>query len=235
MIDYMHSNGNSIHHAGSLSVAALRLLRKLLQTLAMMLLMGGSSWVAAQQLVDISSCAGLTDDKQRLACYDKQARAAGTLPPTTAATSSASAPAASAPAASAPAASAPPAPVPAATSAAVAAQPSPPVKSPTVPAATGTDPSRIAAFGNASKASIETGKGGQEMLVDTVTAVKNHQQNILQITLSSGQVWRQMIAQRFLLLEGDKIHIVPSPFGNTFRLTVEGRSGFIQVEKLAQK
>ena len=56
-----------------------------------------------------------------------------------------------------------------------------------------------------------------------------------QLTLSSGQVWRQMIDGQFLLRAGDKVHIAPNPWGNSFRLTVEGRAGFIQVQKLTGK
>jgi len=211
MIDYLNSIGNSIDHGGSSSLKVSLFLRKNLQTFTLLLFMGGSSWVAAQQLVDISSCTRITDDKARFACYDNLARAAGAMPP-------ASQPVT----ATAPVATA-------------ATTPLAPAKTSAAPVAASTDASRIAAFGSASKASIETGKGGEEMLVDTVTAVKNYKQDILQITLSSGQVWRQEIAQRFLLLEGDKIHIVPNPFGSSYRLSVDGRSGFIQVEKLPQK
>jgi hypothetical protein len=190
------------------------------------LMLGATSLALAQALVDISGCARLTDDKQRYACYDDLARAAGALPPNTVAAPTAKTD-------SAPPVASPPIASPIAPSVAAPAKSTAPTAAPEV--ATTTDSARIAAFGNASQARLEADTSGQEMLVDSITTLKLYQQNIWQLTLSSGQVWRQMQPRRFQLRKGDKVHIVPNPWGDSFRLSAEGRSGFIQVEKITGK
>ncbi len=234
MSDYTHC----LSRTKFSSAATLRALQKITLTL----LCTGASLVSAQQLVDISSCARITQDKERFACYDTLARSAGAMPRAAAeapaapvtATAPATPATAVAPASVAPnAASAPSAAAVAPAANASAAKPAT-VAQPTAPAVS-TDSTRIAAFGNASQARIEAAGSGQEMLVDIVTALKFYKQDVWLITLSSGQVWRQMIDGRFLLRAGDKVRIVPNPWGNSYRLYAEGRDGFIQVQKIANK
>ena len=193
------------------------------------ILLLAASLVSAQKLVDISSCVGIVKDTERFACYENLARQSGASPPAQSAQSAQSAKqeAQSAPAATA----ATPAPAPPTNSAVHAAT------SQSSPApATSTDSSRIAAFGAAiGKALLQTGNDGQEMLLDTVTTAKYYKPDIWQVTLSSGQIWRQMNARDFTMRAGDKVQIYPSGWGKSYRLSVEGRSGFIQVERLDNK
>jgi len=183
------------------------------------ILLLAASLVSAQKLVDISSCVSIVKDTERFACYENLARQSGAMPD---AQSAHSAP----------------------TSTAAAPAPTPPTNS-AVPAASGqksaapatsTDSSRIAAFGAAiGKALLQTDTDGQEMLLDTVTTAKYYKPDIWQVTLSSGQIWRQMNAGVFNLRVGDMVQIYPSGWGKSYRLSVQGRSGFIQVERLDNK
>ena len=148
--------------------------RRAKYTLVITLLCSGVSLVGAQQLVDISSCTRIADDKARIACYDNLARSANAMSPVAGKTAAAT-PVAPA---TATAPMTPPAPATASTTtatptanAAAAVTPAP-AKLAAPAAAAGTDATRIAAFGNASQARLEAGAGGQEMLVDTVTALK---------------------------------------------------------------
>jgi hypothetical protein len=52
------------------------------------------------------------------------------------------------------------------------------------------------------------------------------------VTLQEGQVWRQMIAKRFPLREGQEVRIKPTRWGDAYRLTAEDLSGYIQVERV---
>jgi hypothetical protein len=186
------------------------------------ILLLAASLVSAQKLVDISSCVSIVKDTERFACYENLAHQSGALPPAQSAQQAPSAPATTA---------ATPAPTPPTNSAVHAA-----TSQGSAAPATSTDSSRIAAFGAAiGKALLQTDTDGQEMLLDTVTAAKYYKPDIWQVTLSSGQIWRQMNARDFSLRVGDKVQIFPSGWGKSYRLTVEGRSGFIQVERLDNK
>ena len=52
------------------------------------------------------------------------------------------------------------------------------------------------------------------------------------ITLENGQVWRQMVAKRYQLRVGYNVRIYPMRWGESFRLSAEGKEGFIQVERV---
>jgi hypothetical protein len=52
------------------------------------------------------------------------------------------------------------------------------------------------------------------------------------ITLEDGHVWRQTYPKRYFLRAGDDVRIYPSTWGTDYRLTVVGRSGYIQVEQV---
>jgi hypothetical protein len=91
--------------------------------------------------------------------------------------------------------------------------------------------SEVDNFGRSS-ARLETNdKGGQE-LVDTIAAIRTINQSMVEVTLESGQVWRQMISKRYLLKVGDTVTIRPTAWGSSFRLTSERISGFIQVQRV---
>ncbi len=52
------------------------------------------------------------------------------------------------------------------------------------------------------------------------------------ITLENGQVWRQMVGERYPLRVGNNVRIYPTRWGKSFRLSAEGLKGFIQVERV---
>jgi hypothetical protein len=72
----------------------------------------------------------------------------------------------------------------------------------------------------------------QEELVSTVMAINNREPHKLQITLANGQVWKQSIAKYFWIEENDTVRITQSRWGKSFRLTRDGKPGFIQVLRL---
>ncbi len=218
----MISKRQSLHAVHANAGATLGCRRGAVVTVSGILLLA-ASLASAQKLVDISSCASIAKDADRFACYDNLARQSGALP----AAQSTVQPAPSSTAVT-------PSPSPQANA---VVRPATGQSAATPPAAsTSTDPSRIAAFGAAlSKAFLQTDTDGQEMLLDTISAAKYYKPDIWQLTLSSGQIWRQMNARDFTVRIGDKVQIYPSGWGKSYRLTVEGRSGFIQVERLDNK
>jgi hypothetical protein len=93
----------------------------------------------------------------------------------------------------------------------------------------------VAAFGMDGKkdeAKVLNAEDGQQELADTIKTIKLVQPEIREITLSSGQVWRQMHSQVYRLLPGDDVRIKPSGWGESYRLTVERLNGFIQVQRV---
>lgn len=84
---------------------------------------------------------------------------------------------------------------------------------------------------NPSRARIQRDDDNFE-LIDTVEDLRQYNRGRIEITLSSGQIWRQSAAKNFHLNEGDEVRIYPSDFGIDYRLSVLGRSGFIQVRRI---
>lgn len=75
-------------------------------------------------------------------------------------------------------------------------------------------------------------RDGVTELVDTIAALTYHSENRWQITLRSGQIWRQQITKSYFLEKGDPVRIRPSGWGNSYRLYSERLGGFIQVERI---
>ncbi len=99
--------------------------------------------------------------------------------------------------------------------------------------ATATGDADVDSFGLASdSARVETDDKGRKELVDTVASVRTLNQNLVEVTLQSGQVWRQMLTKRYPINVGDSVVIRPSRWGSSYRLTSERISGFIQVERV---
>lgn len=93
--------------------------------------------------------------------------------------------------------------------------------------------SEVDNFGrNSGGARVETNDEGRQELVDTVASVRTLNANLIEVTLSSGQVWRQMLTKRYPLREGDKVTIKPTVWGKSYRMTSERISGFIQVQRV---
>jgi len=78
---------------------------------------------------------------------------------------------------------------------------------------------------------LENADGEQE-LVDLITLLDMKVPNQWEITLASGQVWRQINSKRFRLREGMEVRIYPSPFRGSFRLSASNINGFIQVRRI---
>lgn len=85
---------------------------------------------------------------------------------------------------------------------------------------------------SAAAARVETNEDGKQELVDTVASIKTLTQNMLEVTLESGQVWRQMTTKRYPLQVGDSVVIRPTIWGKSYRLTAARISGFIQVQRV---
>lgn len=81
-------------------------------------------------------------------------------------------------------------------------------------------------------ARVNTTESGEQELVDTVASIKAIRQNQLDVTLESGQVWRQMTSKRYSLREGDSVVIRPTIWGKSYRMSTERIPGFIQVERI---
>jgi len=78
---------------------------------------------------------------------------------------------------------------------------------------------------------IVTDEDGDQIMFDRIKELQTGQDGWL-ITLSSGQVWRQMYNKRYNLKEGQDVKIAPSGWGNAYRLSVKELGGFIQVERV---
>ena len=91
---------------------------------------------------------------------------------------------------------------------------------------------RIETFGRERQPQVVTRNDGSEELLDEVSDLDVIKPNMLDITLDSGQVWRQVYPKRFALKKGDLVRIYPSKWGDDFRLTTSRLSGFIQVSRV---
>jgi hypothetical protein len=162
----------------------------------------------------LRECQLLSADAARLACYDR-------LPGGPAAAAASNAATAAIPAASR-AAVAEAAAAPAATSnSATAAVPAAPAMS-----------ERVERFGQS--AQVLSNDAGSETLIDVVSSARRVEPTKWLLTLQSGQVWRQTVGKDYLVRPGDQVRISSSDWGNDFRLSVEGRRGYIQVSRVQQ-
>lgn len=95
-----------------------------------------------------------------------------------------------------------------------------------------TDPSELDSFGRPGDARLVENEEGNSELQDTVTAVDLLQRNLIEITLESGQVWRQVESKPYLLAVGDTVRIYPTIWGESYRLTVDRLRSYIQVVRI---
>lgn len=174
----------------------------------------------AAQLRD---CLALTDNLSRLTCYDtltrQQLPAAGENTVTPEAQPPAVSSTVTEPAAA-------PAPAPAAASPSPAATPA--AAAPPTAASNG---SRVESFGQ-TQARVEAAEDGAETLVDVVVEARRVEPTKWQLTLQSGQVWRQTVGKSYLIRQGDRVRISSSSWGEDFRLSVDGSRSYIQVRRL---
>jgi hypothetical protein len=181
----------------------------------------GSAAMAADAPRAFNDCAAIAERDTRLDCYDQvEARSRAGAPPAGATRSTIAAPV--------------PAPTGATRStigAPVPAPATPAVTAPTTSATSGKD--AVSNYGKeSSNARVQSDSDGTAELVDTVASIKMLRSNLREITLSSGQVWRQAYTQRYMLEKGDSIIIRPSGWGGDYRLYAERLGGFIQVARV---
>jgi hypothetical protein len=74
------------------------------------------------------------------------------------------------------------------------------------------------------------GTDGKELIAD-VAALDERGRNQWVITLANGQTWVQMESKVYRLQVGDSVRIYPTRWGNSYRLTSERLSGYIQVRR----
>jgi len=87
-------------------------------------------------------------------------------------------------------------------------------------------------FGRATDAEIRQNKDGGEEMFATIAEVKEIAPNKRLITLTNGQVWRQINSERYGLENEQTVRIYPTKWGNSYRMAVEKLGGFIQVERV---
>lgn len=155
----------------------------------------------------IEGCKAITEREARYSCYDAVEARENVAAPAVL---------------SAPPVSATMAPVPPASP---AAAPS------TAAAVTATPTQALDDFGK-STARLEADAAGGVTLVDRVAGLKEVQFKQWQITLESGQVWRQQLSQGFNLKEGYEVRITPINGGPNHRLSSPQIAGSIQVRRL---
>lgn len=187
----------------------------------------GSNAVLAQDSAFLA-CARHTDRGQRIACLEDALDAAVAAQQGNQATAPPPAPART-PVPEV--AEAPPVP---------AQNPAPPPanSTPATPAVTTVEPEertslldRIRAFGqDDEEASISTDASGKDRLHDTITALEKRNE-LWTVTLSSGQVWRQVFPRTLNLRVGDEISVYQEGIGEGYRLATPRLSGFIRVER----
>jgi hypothetical protein len=79
--------------------------------------------------------------------------------------------------------------------------------------------------------SAPTGADAKAEVLATITALRQTVPNSYVITLDNGQVWRQMQPKWYPLRVGHQVRIRSTQWGGSYRLSLVGMSGFIQVER----
>jgi hypothetical protein len=97
-------------------------------------------------------------------------------------------------------------------------------------AATSSNADPVENFGR--QARVVQGEDGKAELVDTVSSLEQLGPNLWVVSLEGGQRWRQMLSKRYTLQAGDEVHIYPTKWGSSYRLTAKRLGGYIQVERI---
>ena len=95
-----------------------------------------------------------------------------------------------------------------------------------------TEQQRVDSFGLESQARVVSRGDDGEELLDNIVDIDTYRPNMFEITLESGQIWRQMVPKRFALRKGDPVRIYPIRIGEDYRLTTARLEGFIQVKRV---
>lgn len=94
------------------------------------------------------------------------------------------------------------------------------------------DASDVEGFGreNPEDGRIIDGADGKELIAD-IAALEERGRNLWLITLENGQTWAQIESKTYRLQVGDSVRIYPTRWGNSYRLTADRVSGYIQVRR----
>jgi hypothetical protein len=218
--------------------------------------LGGAAMPALAQQQSVGDCQNISDRNARFACYDQAESVKPKIPAgATQSTIPARLPAAANLSVSVPASSAGTAAPASSSSARVTTVPAEKAKTPfykklwpfghdddstakdanpattSAPAKTGNE---VEDFGRKS-AKVDVALDGKKELVDTVASLKLVNSRVWKITLQSGQIWLQQDQAtngKYLLVEGDKISIRPSGWGDSYRLYSDRLGGYIQVVRV---
>jgi hypothetical protein len=68
--------------------------------------------------------------------------------------------------------------------------------------------------------------------VGSITALQERVPRRWLITLDTGQIWEQQVAERYALRVGQRVRIYESRWGGHHRLEADGIKGFIQVDRV---
>jgi len=69
-------------------------------------------------------------------------------------------------------------------------------------------------------------------IASEVAELREIQPGRLEITLTNGQIWRQVNSDRYRLRVGHEVVLYPTRFGEHYRLTAPALRGFIQVDRV---
>lgn len=69
-------------------------------------------------------------------------------------------------------------------------------------------------------------------IIANIAAIREIEPDAYLITLDNGQTWRQNAPKRYLLRIGAEVHILPSTWGTSHRLTDPDVGSFIQVKRV---
>jgi len=78
---------------------------------------------------------------------------------------------------------------------------------------------------------VVTDEDGDDILYDRITTLQRGPDGWI-ITLSSGQVWKQLYGRHYGLKEGQEVKISQGVFGSRYHLTVADLKSFIYVERV---
>jgi hypothetical protein len=69
-------------------------------------------------------------------------------------------------------------------------------------------------------------------IIANITAIREMEPDAYLITLDNGQTWRQSTPKRYLLRVGAEVHLQPSTWGSSYRLTDPNVGNYIQVTRV---
>jgi hypothetical protein len=69
-------------------------------------------------------------------------------------------------------------------------------------------------------------------IIAHIAAIREIEPDAYLITLDNGQIWRQNVPKRYLLRPGAEVHLQPSPWGSSYRLTDPDVGNYIQVKRI---